>query len=122
MRLAVIGSRNCPDLDISGYVDCRTDTIVSGGARGADMLARNYARQNGLTLVEYLPEYGKYGRRAPIMRNILIVDNSDVVLALWDGHSRGTWFTLNYARKQGKKVRIVNFKSRDDYRQTEIEF
>ena len=42
-------------------------------------------------------------------RNQFIVDNSSVIVALWNGNPRsGTANTLNYAKKQGRKVRIIN--------------
>ena len=44
-------------------------------------------------------KYGIYGRRAPLMRNILIVENCDFLLAFWNGRSRGTKFTLDYAEQ-----------------------
>lgn len=108
MRLAIIGSRDCPPIEISGYVSETPDTIVSGGARGADTLAREYAVRNNIPLLEFLPKYAIYGRKAPIMRNIQIVDNCDLLLAFWDGTSRGTKFTIYYARQKGIPCKIVD--------------
>lgn len=107
MRIAIIGSRHCPTLGIGKHLPSVPDTIVSGGARGADTQAREYAIANNIPLVEYLPDYGKYGRRAPILRNICIVENCDHLLAFWDGKSRGTKFTIDYARKHNTPVTIV---------------
>lgn len=107
MRLAIIGSRNCPPIDIASHLKYIPDTIVSGGARGADTYAREFAQQHGLKLVEFLPEYDKYGRQAPLVRNRLIVDNCDCLIAFWDGKSHGTKYTLDYAEKTGKPVKIV---------------
>lgn len=81
MRLAIIGSRTCPPIDIETYLKYIPDTIVSGGARGADTYAREFAEKHNLKLIEYLPEYDKYGRGAPLVRNKLIVENCDCVLA-----------------------------------------
>ncbi len=108
MRLAIIGSRDCPPIEIEQYLKYIPDTIVSGGARGADTYARAFAMKHGLHLVEYLPEYDKYGKRAPLVRNRLIVENSDCLLAFWDGQSRGTKYTLDYAQQLGKPTKIVN--------------
>ena len=42
-------------------------------------------------------------------RNQFIVDNSSVIVALWNGSPRsGTANTVNYAKKQGRKVRVIN--------------
>lgn len=110
MRLAVVGSRSFSDYDrlcqgISN-LNIPIECIVSGGAKGVDSLAARYVKENDLPLVEYLPEYSKYGRSAPILRNRQIVDNADCIIAFWDGASRGTKDSIDYARRQGKKVVI----------------
>ena len=107
MKLAIIGSRNCPRIDIGAYLKNIPETIISGGAKGVDTYAREYAQKHNLTLIEFLPEYDKYGRGAPLVRNKLIIDNCDCVLAFWDGKSRGTKFTLDYAREKNKPIKIV---------------
>lgn len=107
MKLAIVGSRDCKSIDISSNLPFVPTAIVSGGARGADSLAKDFAYKNGLPLLEFLPDYKEYGRKAPIMRNIQIVENSDFVLAFWDGKSRGTKFTIDYARKKGVPYKIV---------------
>lgn len=107
MKLAIIGSRNCPHIDIGKYLKFTPTTIISGGARGADTWAREYARKNNIPLIEFLPDYWSYGRKAPLVRNRLIVDNCDCLLAFWDGISRGTKFTLDYASKCGIPIEIV---------------
>lgn len=107
MKLAIIGSRQCPQIDIAAHLKYIPDTIVSGGARGADTYARLFAQQHNLKLIEFLPEYDKYGRQAPLIRNRLIVDNCDCLIAFWDGVSRGTKYTIDYATKMGKPVKIV---------------
>lgn len=106
-RLAIVGSRGCSQIDIASYLGFTPSMIVSGGAIGIDSYAKNYALKNNIPLLEFLPKYHKYGRQAPIMRNIQIVENCDYVLAFWNGSSRGTKFTIDYALKRGKAVRIV---------------
>ncbi len=107
MKLAIIGSRNCPPIDIEAHLKYIPDTIISGGAKGADTYAREFAQKHDLKLIEFLPEYDKYGKGAPLVRNKLIVENCDCVLAFWDGRSRGTKFTLDYAREKNKPIKIV---------------
>ena len=84
MRIAIIGSRNCPPLDIASYLPETPELIVSGGAIGADTYARLYAVDNNIPLKEFLPNYKEYGRQAPILRNIQIVENCDFIIAFWD--------------------------------------
>ena len=107
MKLAIIGSRNCPPIDIASHLKYIPDTIISGGAKGADTYARLFAQQHNLQLIEFLPDYEKYGRKAPLVRNKLIVENCDCLIAFWDGKSRGTKYTLDYATKLGKPTKIV---------------
>ena len=105
--LAIIGSRTCPPIDISNYLSFTPDAIVSGGAKGADTYAREYARKKGLKLIEFFPNYEEYGRYAPLERNKLIVDECDCVLAFWDGKSKGTKYTMDYAKEKNKPVTVV---------------
>ncbi|MBR6740684.1 MAG: DUF2493 domain-containing protein [Clostridia bacterium] len=109
MKVAVIGSRNIIVPNLAEYLPEDCDEIVSGGARGVDSCAADYARRNGLKLTEFLPEYDKYGRGAPIVRNKLIVDYADTVLAFWDGSSRGTLSVIRYCEQTGKPCKIIRF-------------
>lgn len=106
-RLAIVGSRNCPPLDIASFLPFTPTAIVSGGARGADTLAKEFAMKNNLPLMEYLPDYKAHGRQAPILRNIQIVENCDFLIAFWDGTSRGTKFTIDYAKRKGVPYKVI---------------
>ncbi len=106
MKIAIVGSREITVKNISDYVN-EEDEIVSGGAKGVDLCAAEYARKNGLKLTEFLPKYEKYGRAAPIVRNKEIVDYSDKVIAFWDGRSKGTLSVIDYAKKTGKDCEVV---------------
>ncbi len=107
MRLAVIGSRNLTNIAINEYISENVTEIVSGGAIGVDFCAAEYARQAGLTLTEFLPNYQLYGRVAPIVRNKAIVDYADKIIAFGDGSSKGTLSAIRYAEKIGKPCKIV---------------
>lgn len=95
MKVAVIGSRGLCVADLGKYLPEGTTEIVSGGARGVDTSAREYALSHGIKLTEFLPEYDKYGRSAPLKRNITIIEYADLVLAFWDQSSRGTKFVID---------------------------
>ena len=105
MKIAIIGSRNIVVNDIGKYVS-QNDEIVSGGAKGVDTCAAEYARANNIKLTEFLPKYEKYGRAAPIVRNKEIVDYADKVIVFWNGHSKGTLSVIKYAEKVGKPCEI----------------
>ena len=106
MRIAIVGSRNLEVPHIGQYV-LGADEIVSGGAKGVDACAAAYARKNGLTLTEFLPQYERYGRAAPIIRNREIVDYADKVIVFWDGSSKGTRSVIRYAERVGKPCQVV---------------
>ncbi len=106
MKVAVIGSRNLVVNDLGKYLPEETTEIVSGGAKGIDTCAREYALANGLKLTEFLPDYKRYGRGAPLKRNLQIIDCADCVLAFWDGQSKGTKFVIQHCKAQNKPVRV----------------
>jgi len=107
MRLAIIGSRNLSVKNLEDYIPDGVDEIVSGGARGIDADAAQYARRKGIKLTEFLPEYSRYGRGAPLKRNIQIAEYADEALAFWDGKSRGTVYTLSLFERYGKKSTVI---------------
>ena len=106
MKVAVIGSRSIVISDIGKYVS-NAEEIVSGGAVGVDRCAAEYAKKNGIKLIEFLPQYELYGRSAPIVRNKKIVDYSDKVVAFWNGKSKGTLSVIKYAQKTKKPCEII---------------
>ena len=107
MKVAVIGSRKLIHVDIGAYLPMNCDEIVSGGACGIDTLAETYANEHNIPLTVFLPEYEKFGRAAPIVRNKRIVEYADEVLAFWDGVSKGTLSVIKYAQKIEKPCRII---------------
>ena len=110
MRLAIVGSRKIKDIDLREFLrdmNEQPDVIISGGANGIDTLAAEYAVKNGIELIVIRPDYDKYGRAATHIRNRQIVEQSDAVLALWDGESRGTLSTINSAKSLRKEIKVV---------------
>lgn len=107
MKIAIIGSRNLDVKNLGEYLPDGVTEIVSGGAKGIDTCAAEYAQAKELKLTEFLPEYDKYGRAAPIVRNKTIAEYADVVLAFWDGKSKGTLSVIKYCEKIGKKCKVI---------------
>lgn len=106
MKVAIIGSRNLTNVEISKYIPENVTEIISGGARGIDTLAEEWADKNGIPKMIIKPEYERFKRGAPLKRNEKIVELADVIIALWDGKSRGTKFTIDYAKRLKKEVNI----------------
>lgn len=106
MKIAVIGSRSLVVNNLEKYLPKDVDEIVSGGAIGIDRCAKEYAIRNNITLREFLPEYNKFGRSAPLKRKIEIIEYSDSVLAFGDGHSCGTLFVIKKCKEIKKPIKI----------------
>jgi predicted Rossmann fold nucleotide-binding protein DprA/Smf involved in DNA uptake len=104
MKLLIVGSRNIKECDISVYIPENVNLIISGGAVGVDTLAEKYADDNNISKLILRPDYKKYGKAAPIIRNKMMVDIADEILIIWDGKSSGTKATLDYARQIGKNT------------------
>ena len=108
MKLLIVGSRSIKNFDLSPYVGAEVDTIISGGAEGIDSLAEQYADLHHLSKCVIRPQYELYGRAAPIKRNEQMVDMADEVLVIWDGVSKGSQYTIRYAERTGKSVRVIS--------------
>ncbi|MBQ7969055.1 MAG: hypothetical protein IJ292_04460 [Clostridia bacterium] len=106
MKIAIVGSRGVAVNDIGRYIS-DIEEIVSGGANGVDSCVAEYAKENGIKITVFLPQYERYGRAAPIIRNKEIVDYSDKIIAFWNGSSKGTLSVIKYAEKTGKPCEIV---------------
>jgi len=109
MIVGVVGSRGFNDYElmIRELDKLPITKIVSGGAKGADSLAIYYAILRELPFKIYPPNWDLHGRSAGYKRNVEIVDNSDEIVAFWDGKSKGTKSTIDIANKQCKKVTII---------------
>lgn len=116
MKLAVVGSRSFEPFALADKIkkhieenfvfSCQIE-IVSGGALGADKAAEIFAVSEGLKFTCIIPEYEKYGRAAPHIRNKKIAEYADAVLAFHDGKSKGTLNTLDLFRRLGKKCVLI---------------
>ncbi len=108
MKIAVVGSRDLsPSMELLAAHLSDADEIVSGGAKGVDRCAANYAKAKGIPLTEFLPDYSRYGRGAPIVRNKEIVDYADRVIVFWNGTSKGALSVIRYAEKSHKACEVV---------------
>ena len=96
MRIAVVGSRGFgPIIEVSRRLDfIRSKTadmeIVSGGADGVDKKAEEWANASGIKTAIFPANWEEFGDAAGPKRNATIVENSDCMIAFWDGESPGT--------------------------------
>ena len=118
MKLSIIGSRSFNDYEIAKHViesvaevnSFNISEIISGGAKGADTLGKQYAMMHGIPFVEYKPDWS-IGKHAGLLRNTLIIENSDIVVAFWDGKSKGTVDGIKKAKKLNKILYVFNFET-----------
>lgn len=87
--------------------------IVSGGARGADALAKRYAVDRGYCYMEFPADWDTYGRRAGYIRNramheYISTHENRGVIAFWDGKSRGTRQSFSLAGSYSNPLRVVH--------------
>lgn len=87
--------------------------IISGGATGIDTLVRMLARRVELPFTEYIPDWVTYGKSAGFQRNRLLVEQADIVIALWDGSSAGTLDTIEQMTALDKTVYIITPSTED---------
>ena len=107
MKLLIAGSRKIEDFDISKYVTDDIDIILSGGAKGIDTIAEEFADKNKLYKIILRPKYNLYGKAAPLKRNEELIKMADKVLVVWDGVSKGTKYTIDYTKKLNKDIEVV---------------
>ena len=113
MRLLVSGSRK---ITLSKWEriwqkirSLNPSVIIHGGAIGVDKIANGYAHKNKMPVIVRKPDYEKYGRRAPIVRNQEMVHLADTVLIVYEKTiTAGTATTLKMARTRGKIVHILD--------------
>lgn len=82
-------------------------TIISGGARGVDSAAVDAAKHFGMAYKVWKADWNKYGKSAGFIRNLEIVRDSDIIIAFWDGYSKGTNHVITQAKLQGRKYIVI---------------
>lgn len=109
MKIAVVGSRSFHNYEKLKSVLQRYEIteVISGGAVGADALAKKYAQEFNINLTEFIPDWKTYGRGAGVIRNKEIVMQADKVIAFWDGVSNGAKMTISFAKKLDKDVLVI---------------
>ena len=99
---------------LDSLIDKDNTILVSGHAKGADSLAEKYAENNGIEIKVFPPEWSKYQKAAGPIRNRQMLDyisetEENLVIAFWDGHSKGTKHTVETAGKMGIETVIVGY-------------
>src|SRR5688500_4746323 len=106
MKVVVCGSRTVTNYKLVETVinKCIEDygiqvtELVSGAAKGVDTLAETWALKNSVVIKRYPANWDVYGISAGPIRNRQMGDYCDVIIAIWDGKSRGTKNMIDYGK------------------------
>lgn len=114
LKVVIAGGREFNDYEY--LVNCCEQVIpdnvsievVSGAAPGADTLGEEWAesQQHPVKLFPYESQHGKAG--GPI-RNAKMADYGHVLIAFWDGKSKGTKNMIDNALKKGLEVHVFPY-------------
>lgn len=121
VRIIVAGGRDFSDYQLTAdtldallrELKAKEITIVSGGCRGADALGEAYARAHGISVKRFPADWKAYGRAAGPIRNAQMAEYASqekgILLAFWNGTSRGTASMIRLAEKKGLDVIITKY-------------
>jgi hypothetical protein len=84
--------------------------VLCGGAKGADMLGEAWA-ERWAAVTHYPARWNTEGKAAGIKRNERMAYDADMLVAFWDGESRGTKHMIEYSLKQGLEVHVYRYNS-----------
>ena len=87
-----------------------TVEIVSGGARGADTLAEQFAGKYNLKLKIFKADWDRLGKSAGYARNVEMANYADILIAFWDCKSKGTNHMMNIMLKLNKPDHVIIIK------------
>ncbi len=107
MRVAVVGSRKLMVPNLGDYLPEGVTEIITGGTRGVDTCAVQYAREHGIPCRVIRPDLGRRFPGASHRRQEAIIREAEMVLAFWDGASSGTEYIIRRCREKGVRCRVI---------------
>lgn len=94
---------NCPELKLICVIPFKKQT------RGWGIIEKMRYRELMLRSDRIVQLYDSYQRGCYRARNHYMIDNSDVLIAIYNGEPKdGTACTVEYAKRQGKEIVIIN--------------
>ena len=115
MKMIIAGGRDFMDLELL-YRSCSeilkdktVQEIVSGCAKGADRAGESYAKFNKIAIKKFPAEWDKYGKSAGYRRNKDMAEYADVLIAFWNGESKGTKHMIDLATSNKLQVHIIKY-------------
>lgn len=111
MKVVIAGSRHLTDVKYLDIIqECikrskfEITEVVSGGAKGIDQFAIEWAKKTFIPYKVYQPLWDAYGKAAGPLRNRQMADYADGLIAIWDNSSRGTANMIDEMKKLNKPV------------------
>jgi hypothetical protein len=83
--------------------------IVSGTAKGADKMGEHYASIRGFGVKQFPANWDSHGKAAGYIRNKDMADYADMLIAFWDGESKGTQHMINLAKERNLVVHVIKY-------------
>ena len=83
--------------------------IVSGCAKGADALGIRFADVYGLQVKKFPADWKRNGKSAGYERNAVMADYGEILIAFWDGKSKGTKHMIDISNLKGLEVHVVTY-------------
>jgi len=126
MRTIIAGSRTARDpylidraIEQAKLIGITPTIVLSGGQKtwdrdlrryiGADYLGELWAIAKGIPIERYRAQWSIYGKSAGPRRNVDMIENSEALIAIWDGKTRGTSHVIREAIARGRLVHIEYF-------------
>lgn len=114
MKVIIAGSRDFDDYEtlckVCDFMLSRQTEveIVSGNARGADLLGEKYAKERGYLIKQFKPDWS-VGKSAGFLRNKEMADYAEAAIIFWDEKSKGAKHMIDLARKKNLKVKVHKY-------------
>ena len=106
--ILITGSRNITNKEevfsiLKKEIKNDTDTVIHGGAVGVDSITEEFCKKNKIVSYVIRPVRTDI-KEYYLHRNAEMVGMCDRVIVIWNGISRGTKFTGDYAKVRKKQV------------------
>lgn len=115
IKVIIAGGRNFDDFNKLCQVcdeflkDQINIEIVSGAYKGADLLGERYAAERHHPIKQFPADWRQYGKSAGLKRNAVKAAYAEMLIAFWDGKSKGTKHMIELATQAGLIVKVFYF-------------
>lgn len=107
MKVIIAGGRDFDNYDYLSETMKELNFIITevicGGARGADSLGEKWAKDNGIPVKYFYPDWDGLGKYAGHARNKEMAKYGDYLVAFWDKKSAGTQNMIMTMQQLGKR-------------------